>query len=69
MCNNAEETVQHLSSGCTTIAGTKYLSRQNNMGKVVHQLICIQKELIPHFTPHHVYTPQTLQENDQFKVY
>lgn len=35
----------------------------------MHQLICLQKELIPSFTPHHVYTPQTIQENDQFKVY
>lgn len=69
MCDSAEETIQHLSSGCTTIAGTKYLTRHNNMGKVVHQLICLQKELIPSFTPHHVYTPQTIQENDQFKVY
>lgn len=69
MCNTAEETVQHLSSGCTTLAGTKYLTRHNNMGKVVHQLMCLQMKIIPHFTPHHVYTPQTVEENDHFKVY
>ncbi|XP_044762004.1 uncharacterized protein LOC123319205 [Coccinella septempunctata] len=69
LCNSAEETVQHLTSGCTTIANTKYLTRHDNMGKVVHQLICLQKELIPHFTPHHVYAPQTLKENEQFKIY
>ncbi|XP_044765984.1 uncharacterized protein LOC123322181 isoform X2 [Coccinella septempunctata] len=32
LCNNAEESVQHLSSGCSAIAGTKYLSRHDSMG-------------------------------------
>ncbi|XP_045480902.1 uncharacterized protein LOC123685290 [Harmonia axyridis] len=69
MCNVAEETIQHLSSGCSTIAGTKYLSRHDNMGKVVHQLLCLQKQLVQHFTPHHIYKPQTIVENEQHKIY
>lgn len=69
LCNVAEESVQHLSSGCSTIANTKYLARHNNMGKVVHQLLCLQKDLIQHFTPHHVYTPKTVLENQHSKVY
>ncbi|XP_045474950.1 uncharacterized protein LOC123680878 [Harmonia axyridis] len=51
LCNNAEESVQHLSSGCSSIAGTKYLSRHNNMGKVVHQLLCLKERLLQGFTP------------------
>ncbi|XP_044760812.1 uncharacterized protein LOC123318260 [Coccinella septempunctata] len=69
LCNIAEETIQHLSSGCSQIAGTKYLTRHNDMGKVVHQLICLREELLPHFTPHHLYSPQAVLENDQTKIY
>lgn len=69
LCNNAEETIQHLSSGCSQIAGTKYLARHNEMGKVVHQLICLQEGLLRCFTPHHLYTPQALLENDNIKIY
>ncbi|XP_044766225.1 uncharacterized protein LOC123322347 [Coccinella septempunctata] len=69
LCNQEEESVQHLSSGCSAIAGTKYLSRHNNMGKVVHQLLCLKEGLIQHFTPHHAYNPQGLMENNNIKVY
>ncbi|XP_044745048.1 uncharacterized protein LOC123306912 [Coccinella septempunctata] len=69
LCNGAEETVQHLSAGCSSIAGTKYLSRHDNMGKVVHQLLCLNKDLIQHFTPHHLYVPTPILENENTKVY
>ncbi|XP_044762031.1 uncharacterized protein LOC123319227 [Coccinella septempunctata] len=69
LCDKAEETVQHLSSGCSTIAGTKYLSRHDNMGKVVHQLMCLEEGLLHHFVPHHIYAPQTVLENDTTKIY
>ncbi|XP_044751720.1 uncharacterized protein LOC123311715 [Coccinella septempunctata] len=69
LCSIAEETVQHISSACSAIAATKYLARHNNMGKVVHQLLGLQFQLLPHFTPHHLYSPQTLMENENFKLY
>lgn len=69
LCNDAEESVQHISSACSTIAGTKYLARHDNMGKVVHQLLCLQYGLLQSLTPHHLYSPQPIVENDSFKVY
>lgn len=69
LCNNAEETVQHLSSGCSAIAGTRYLGRHNDMGKVVHQMLCLKHQLIRHFTPHHKYVPETIIENEDTKIY
>ncbi|XP_044762032.1 uncharacterized protein LOC123319228 [Coccinella septempunctata] len=69
LCDCVEETVQHLSSGCSAIADTKYMSRHNNMGKVVHQLLCLGERLLQNFTPYHAYTPQTLLENEHTKVY
>ncbi|XP_044766265.1 uncharacterized protein LOC123322386 [Coccinella septempunctata] len=69
LCNKAEETVLHLTSGCSSIAGTKYLSRHDNMGKVVHQLIAQREELIRQFTPHHIYMPASILENERTKIY
>ncbi|XP_044760262.1 uncharacterized protein LOC123317718 [Coccinella septempunctata] len=69
LCNNVEETVQHLSSGCSTIANTKYLSRHNNMGKVVHQFMCLRERLLQEFVPHHIYEPTTVRENQDIKIY
>lgn len=69
LCGSYEETVQHLSSGCSAIADTRYMSRHDNMGKVVHQLLCLKENLLTHFTPHHAYVPQSVLENDVMKVY
>lgn len=69
LCNISEESVQHLSSGCSKIAGTRYLERHNNMGKVVHQLVCLNKGLLDTFTPHHMYVPKAVLENNTTKIY
>lgn len=69
LCNGAEETVQHLSAGCSLLAGTQYLSRHDNMGKVIHQLLCLNRQLIHQFTPHHLYAPASILEDDHTKIY
>lgn len=69
LCHTCEESVQHLSSGCATIAATRYLERHNNMGKVVHQLVCLNRGLLERFTAHYKYVPQTILENESTKVY
>lgn len=68
-CNKEDESVQHIISGCSYLAPTWYLSRHNNMGKVVHQLMALQLGLISTFTPYHQYTPKPLLENDKCKIY
>ncbi|XP_044755006.1 uncharacterized protein LOC123313959 [Coccinella septempunctata] len=69
ICNQLEETVQHLSGGCTPLASTKYLGRHNNMGKVVHQLLGLRWGLIGNFTPQYKYTPVAVAENEQAKIF
>lgn len=69
MCGLAEETIHHLTAGCSAIAQTRYLERHNNMGKVVHQLVCINKNLLNNFTPHYKYSPQSVLENETTKMY
>lgn len=68
-CNQEEESIQHLISGCTYLAPTRYLARHDSMGKVVHQLLCLKYGLLQKFTPYHVYTPKSISENDRVKIY
>ncbi|XP_044757749.1 uncharacterized protein LOC123315909 [Coccinella septempunctata] len=69
VCNEAEETVQHLSGGCSVLAPTRYLGRHNNMGRVVHQMLALKWEISENFVPHHIYTPQAVVENSRAKLY
>ncbi|XP_045474919.1 uncharacterized protein LOC123680848 [Harmonia axyridis] len=69
ICNQVEETVQHLSGGCTPLASTKYLGRHNDMGKVVHQMLGLRWGIFGNFTPHYQYTPAALAENEQAKIF
>lgn len=68
LCNDGEESVQQLSSGCSAIAGTEYPQKHTYMRKVVHQLLCIKRQLLQHFTPHHKYIPETEKENETTKI-
>ena len=46
-CHNHQETVHHLVSGCTMLAGTKYKHRHDTIAKYIHW--CLLKE---HGAPH-----------------
>lgn len=40
MCNEAEETISHILSGCTTIAASEYTNRHNKVASYIHWTIC-----------------------------
>ena len=48
LCGTQAETVEHLISGCSQLAGTQYLARHDNVAKYIHWLLCgkydIQRE-------------------------
>ena len=37
-----EETVAHITSGCSKLAGTEYTERHNNMASIVYRAICAE---------------------------
>ena len=43
LCKTKEETISHIVSGCTMLAGTKYTNRHDRIGTYLHW--CILKEL------------------------
>ena len=42
LCNQAEETINHIVSECPNLAKKKYMERHNNVARVVHWEICKQ---------------------------
>ena len=47
LCTHSEETIDHMISGCPTIANTEYLQRHDQVAKFIHRTLCKHYE-IPH---------------------
>lgn len=69
LCNMAEETIQHLISGCATLAPKAYVDRHDNMGKVLHQAIAQSRGLVGSNMPYYKYSPQPILEDTETKIY
>ncbi len=64
------ETIQHITGGCQVFSGTEYKLRHDAVAKIVHQELAIKLELIPAVKlPYYTYNPQTILENNKFKLY
>jgi hypothetical protein len=40
MCSQHDETISHLTSGCSKLAGTSYMERHNYVASIVYRAIC-----------------------------
>ncbi|XP_064214079.1 uncharacterized protein LOC135266755 [Tribolium castaneum] len=69
MCKTAPETIQHITSGCPTIAHTEYLKRHNLTAGILHQKIVTKLKLQESEDPYYTYVPQPVIETDSWKVY
>ena len=45
LCNSHDETVAHLVSGCSKLAGTAYTERHNHVASTVYRAICSEYDL------------------------
>jgi hypothetical protein len=43
--DKAPETIEHITGSCTSLTNMQYLQRYNNVAKIIHQLIAIDKLL------------------------
>ncbi|CAH1110291.1 unnamed protein product [Psylliodes chrysocephalus] len=69
MCGEGNENIEHLISGCKTMAPKEYTTRHNNVAKIIHDEVCYKLQLSEAKTPYYKYTPDTIKENDEYKVY
>ena len=68
-CHMFPETIDHITAGCKLLAGTVYTNRHNTAAKIIHQQLALQHKLITETQPYYTYTPQTILENDKYKLY
>nr|CAI5833294.1 unnamed protein product [Callosobruchus analis] len=68
-CHQQKETIDHITSGCRTLAGTEYTARHNSAAKVIHQALATTNQLIENNNPYYNYTPTSVLENNRYKLY
>lgn len=68
ICDGGYENIEHIISGCITLAPTEYLRRHNNVAKIVHNKLCHQVLQTP-TTPYYKYQPEAVIDIPQYKIY
>jgi hypothetical protein len=68
-CEKVPETVEHIIGSCTSLTNMQYLHRHNNVAKIIHQQIAIDKKLLTMYTPYYKYTATEVLENQIYKLY
>jgi hypothetical protein len=67
-CGKESETIQHFTAACEQLAATEYVKR-HGVAEVIHQKLAEAGELLEDKSPYYKYTPATVLENDNFKLY
>jgi hypothetical protein len=68
-CGKVPETIEHITASCTSLANMQYLHRHNNVAKMIHQQIAIDKKLLTLYTLCYKYTVTEVLENQRYKLY
>jgi hypothetical protein len=68
-CGKESETIQHITAACEKLAPTEYLKRHDGLAKIIHQKLAEVAELKEKKIPYYKYTPASVLENDNFKLY
>lgn len=63
------ETIQHIISGCSKLAQTAYLSRHNEVAKIIHQELTLRYKHTATRVPYYKYTPETIHSNNDNKLF
>ncbi|XP_044760829.1 uncharacterized protein LOC123318276 [Coccinella septempunctata] len=69
LCAEKTETIDHIISGCTKLAKTRYIERHNQVAKIVYLELLKMCGMEHDDTPYYKYEPNAVRENVQFKIY
>ena len=69
-CNSGSETVEHVLSGCQSLAATEVLERHNKVVTIIYlELLKKWKIDPPTNEPYYKFKPLPVMENDTVKIY
>lgn len=69
MCQTTSETIEHIISGCQTLANTEYLKRHNLTSNIIHQKLAHFCHLKEDEVPYYKYIPEPVLENTEYRLY
>ena len=65
-CGNPKETIEHVTTSCSTWLSTLYIDRHDSVGRSLHYRICEKYGLAP---PHYSQRVESVMENERIKLY
>lgn len=68
-CRQQSETIQHITGACQMLAATEYLTRHNQVAKIVHQGLARRHGLKEEEVPYYQYVPSAVLENNTHRLY
>ncbi|XP_073962028.1 uncharacterized protein [Choristoneura fumiferana] len=68
-CHSSSETIQHITGACKSIAQTDYKHRHDQVAAIIHQYIAFKHKFISEKQPYYKYKPQSVLENDSYRIY
>lgn len=69
ICEQKQETIEHILSGCSVLAPKEYTRRHNNVAKIIHQNILRYYDSNTQMTPYYKYEPPAIVDTPTAKVY
>jgi hypothetical protein len=67
-CGEKGETIEHVISGCRTMANEEYIKRHNNVAKIIHQKLAYEQQLIKEKVLTFKYEPDAVLENTRYRI-
>ncbi|KAL1446751.1 hypothetical protein WDU94_005638 [Cyamophila willieti] len=68
LCKEKGETIDHVIGSCRILANTEYLSRHNQVAKIIYSKLVIQNKILDHVEPYYKLNPEPVIENEEFKI-
>lgn len=68
-CGMRGETIDHIISGCPTLAQSDYLKRHNNVAKIIHIELLKLNNIALNQPRYYLYEPEPVIETDDIRIY
>lgn len=68
-CRSASETIQHITGACKSLVQTDYKHRHDQVASIIHQHLAHSAHFIEKKVPYYKYKPETVHENNHYKLY
>ncbi|RWR99206.1 uncharacterized protein B4U79_10239, partial [Dinothrombium tinctorium] len=69
LCKTADESLNHLLAGCSTLTSSDYLALDNQVAKIIYQQIAKRCGLLKSYPPYYKFNSAPVLENEKYTLY